>query len=515
MKTKLIEIGIVIILLALASICFAAWDNTLPADGDSVYGWPASIRANWDALEAALGVDLDMSGIDFEVAEVNTLDLITISPWIDVRAYNADPTGAADSTVAIQNAINAATVGSTVYFPPGTYQFTNLVISDSIRLQGAGATRRWRGTSATILQHTGALDAFTLDNATAEYRGAISLRDFELIPSVADTGRYGISIVQTSTGSMRSIDLTRLAIRNFGSSAVYASGTVFDVTLDRVYIEGNVGDGIVVVAGVGNPSQWKFLDCFLLSDTGAWAVNLALNLFDFQGGTVAGGGNGIHVHGNGSISGMNIEGISVGGSIGLQFIGNNCDVRGSTIYLWDVGVTIGDGTVAVARGFHFVGDLNGNVTYDIDLTAGGNRQYTYVHNLGNAQGYTEPVVNNQRETATEAYGELWIESTGRIPIGRVNPIFYTIPTLSNDATPSVAGSTVWLTGGVIAITDFDDGVQGQMITIIAEHGITITDGTNIFLNASANFAMTATDTLTLICKLDNKWYEVSRGDNGA
>jgi cyclophilin family peptidyl-prolyl cis-trans isomerase len=95
-------------------------------------------------------------------------------------------------------------------------------------------------------------------------------------------------------------------------------------------------------------------------------------------------------------------------------------------------------------------------------------------------------------------------------LGRVNRY---IGTLANDATPSVNGGDFFLTGGTTTITDFDDGVLGQVITIIAEHAITITDGTNIFLNGSANFTMAATDTLTLICKADNKWYEIGRSDN--
>lgn len=86
----------------------------------------------------------------------------------------------------------------------------------------------------------------------------------------------------------------------------------------------------------------------------------------------------------------------------------------------------------------------------------------------------------------------------------------TIGTLADDATPSVLGGSVWLTGGTTTITDFDDGVTGQIITILSEHAVTITDGTNIILNGSANFVMASTDSLTLICKADNKWYELSR-----
>jgi hypothetical protein len=97
--------------------------------------------------------------------------------------------------------------------------------------------------------------------------------------------------------------------------------------------------------------------------------------------------------------------------------------------------------------------------------------------------------------------------------GIIYDLAYT--TLANDATPSVANENQFLTGGTTTITDFDDGITGQVITVVAEHSLTITDGTNIFLNGSVNFAMTATDTLTLICKADGKWYEVSRADSGA
>ena len=68
-------------------------------------------------------------------------------------------------------------------------------------------------------------------------------------------------------------------------------------------------------------------------------------------------------------------------------------------------------------------------------------------------------------------------------------------------------------GKEFTITDFDDGTPGQILTILSEHAITITDGTNIFLLGSGNFAMNATDTLTLVQKADGKWYELARSDN--
>lgn len=88
-----------------------------------------------------------------------------------------------------------------------------------------------------------------------------------------------------------------------------------------------------------------------------------------------------------------------------------------------------------------------------------------------------------------------------------------IGTLADDATPSVIAGKVFLTGGTTTITDFDDGVPGQVIEIHSEHAITITDGTNILLAGSADFVMAATDTLTLRQKADGKWYETSRSVN--
>ena len=129
-------------------------------------------------------------------------------------------------------------------------------------------------------------------------------------------------------------------------------------------------------------------------------------------------------------------------------------------------------------------------------------------------GYT---VDGQAGASTET-----LTLNGPIEYGNWNPFGANITvvnpkigTLADDATPSVKFRDKWITGGTTTITDFDDGVEGQEITIFAEHAITITDGTNIFLSGSANFVMSDTDSLTLVQKADGLWYETGRGDNGA
>lgn len=56
-----------------------------------------------------------------------------------VSDFGADPTGVADATQAIQNAVNAgAAQGKTVYVPQGRFKVTNHVILDKVTLTGAG-----------------------------------------------------------------------------------------------------------------------------------------------------------------------------------------------------------------------------------------------------------------------------------------------------------------------------------------------------------------------------------------
>jgi len=53
--------------------------------------------------------------------------------------YGADPTGVADSTAAIQAAIDAASAGDVIYFPPGNYLIsTTLTLASNKSLQGEG-----------------------------------------------------------------------------------------------------------------------------------------------------------------------------------------------------------------------------------------------------------------------------------------------------------------------------------------------------------------------------------------
>jgi hypothetical protein len=77
----------------------------------------------------------------------------------------------------------------------------------------------------------------------------------------------------------------------------------------------------------------------------------------------------------------------------------------------------------------------------------------------------------------------------------------------------VQGNEVFRTNGLTAITDFDDGVVGQTIRIIATNNITITNSAIIQLSGGVNHNMTLDDTLTLTMFTDQIWTEIARSIN--
>lgn len=84
-----------------------------------------------------------------------------------------------------------------------------------------------------------------------------------------------------------------------------------------------------------------------------------------------------------------------------------------------------------------------------------------------------------------------------------------------DTTPSVSGGTRFSEAntGVTSITAFDDGVEGQEITILfTTANTTIVDGANLHLSGGANFVGSADDILVLFYD-GTSWYEVSRSVN--
>jgi hypothetical protein len=87
-------------------------------------------------------------------------------------------------------------------------------------------------------------------------------------------------------------------------------------------------------------------------------------------------------------------------------------------------------------------------------------------------------------------------------------------TLANDATPSVATGNLWKTGGTTTITTFDDGIAGQMITVISAHAVTF-DVTSTTLKGGAADIVTAAGDVTVWNYDGTNWYLVQFMDVSA
>jgi predicted nucleic acid-binding protein len=109
-------------------------------------------------------------------------------------------------------------------------------------------------------------------------------------------------------------------------------------------------------------------------------------------------------------------------------------------------------------------------------------------------------------TLAMATDQVWTEVGRKIAKGHRLPVTFT----GADATPTIAASETFSTNGSTAITQFDDGVLGDTITIRATAAITITDSAFIALKGSVNFDMVSGDTLTLQIFTGEVWHEIAR-----
>lgn len=91
-------------------------------------------------LQQKVGIDSSAitTSLDYKSRYGNFIDIITRSPFVDVRSYGAVGDGVTDDTTAIQNAIDSITTG-VVFFPTGTYKYsTKLTLKKGVSLLGSG-----------------------------------------------------------------------------------------------------------------------------------------------------------------------------------------------------------------------------------------------------------------------------------------------------------------------------------------------------------------------------------------
>lgn len=242
-------------------------------------------------------------------AIVELIEEILVGPlWVNVLKHGADPTGAADSAQAFEDAITElGNAGGTVYAPPGRYRFDSVVLVPSrIRIQGSGQfATRFFGAST----HTGFIFETTKTfGETNQYdqNFGVVFRDFtiedrastdvtKLTGSGRSEGHSGILVHDSDWGAIENVML-----RDLDGRGLYFSNVAREWFCRNVYTH-NCANATVPALDIGATSgdatnTLYFYACRFIFSAGR-AVNCegaidGIRLIVFTDCQFEGGGNG-------------------------------------------------------------------------------------------------------------------------------------------------------------------------------------------------------------------------------
>lgn len=229
---------------------------------------------SWSVTRGAEGTTAVPHAAGFTVRQVVSanalLQLRDRIGWYNVvTQFGADPTGAADSTTAIQNAVNACAGAGVVYIPAGTYRLSSALAV------GSGITIRGDGANATILdQYTTTANGITISGTTVTN---VQILDLRINGFGTGTG-VGISATaDAGANPVIQLVLRNLYIYSMGSHGVYVLVPIVS-TFDNVEaaVCGGRGFYITGVSATTTPgTSCTFLSCY--ANTCAldgWYINM-------------------------------------------------------------------------------------------------------------------------------------------------------------------------------------------------------------------------------------------------
>ena len=349
-----------------------------------------------------------------------------------VTGYGADPTGAADSTAAFNNAIAAIASGGTVYMPPGTYLIGT---STDMSTFGPGQNLIADGSSFAILYYVGNGTCVSVYESTYSGSAGGTFRGF----TIGGAGA-GASAVGMSWGNLLRARCHDIAISDFtGASATglqFTNGSSSDASEQAEWTGINLFNNTVNVlfsTGSFDYSIYQFLivagnkqDGVRLT-TGASLVGCRLEI---RGNFTAGTGNTASVM---SFDPGNTSGTS---SIynGLVYVDVECDGASGTGHYT---ISMDGGSSSNFSGVGVLQFLNQTVSFQGANIRGGGPVFSFA-------GYFNDSVLGGGQ-AFDVYGNSSIGAIGIYGIASLN------------AGSSTAGSAPILTG--VAGTNGGGGVQ--------------------------------------------------------
>jgi len=419
-----------------------------------------------------------------------------------ILEFDADPTGVTSSQTALDNArtwLAAQTDGATLIFPTGIYSYStspNWALQDC-RIIANGTVR---------LRYSGAGNAVILDGGGSG--GGIYNVEFGPFiieaPSTAANGLY-----------MRSVHhcTIKVNVRGCGTSS---SGIYMEWGVCNTFIKPTVSvneDGSWYSSG--KPAYGIYL-----TDRGGAGASVQAAANNFITPIIEGCDYGIYIdYGShnqffgGTSEGCTAWGASiVSPSANNKFIG--VDFESNTT--GDIGCAGAETDIISCETDQLVQFLTGGQKSKI--IGGSHHQVTIDSGVNGVQCISHGINRNSgvHGTGTITNGGLFTRISNVVNVVSNITLEYQ-SAAADDTTPSVLGCRVLnlpSNSGATAITQLDDGVAGQVVTLVVSGSsniATITDGGNFAL--SGNWTPGQTDTLTLTTLSGTSWLEVSRSNN--
>jgi len=139
--------------------------------------------------------------------------------------------------------------------------------------------------------------------------------------------------------------------------------------------------------------------------------------------------------------------------------------------------------------------------------------------LGTDNTAENVIIENNDMTYTDTPISFSASVPNPLTIKNNTPI--TVKTLANNATPTVlGGGDIYITGGTTGITDFDDGVIGQVITVLCKHTLTFDfttaqDADHNLDGSLADITALTGDVLRFLCEDGTRWVLISNNSAAA
>lgn len=191
-------------------------------------------------------VNADIVANDGTIVFNKTTKALAAISVYNIKSYGAVGNGIANDTTAIQNAINAAVSGGTVYFPDGTYLINSdlTIVSNNVRLVGSGRSSIIKSANAS------SANCIKVSNANHIIISDLQLDGNRLNQSggVSYSVNAGIRISQCDD-----VLVENIYVHDTYSQGIYAeNSTNLIINKNRVH---NTGDGgIFLHPQVNNPA---------------------------------------------------------------------------------------------------------------------------------------------------------------------------------------------------------------------------------------------------------------------